>query len=68
MLIGKAEALIPSGHPEVMSQGMSLEQELVREQAGEGEPRWHPGNALLVQACLSLVLWGSIVGGLDWLR
>ncbi len=65
MLIGKADTLIPSGHPQVLSQGMILEQELVREHVGEYEQRWHPAKALLVRVCLSLVLWGLIIGGLD---
>ena len=65
MLIGKADALVPSGHPEVMSQGMILQQELVREQAAEYEKRWHPGKAMLARICLNFSLWGLIIGGLD---
>ena len=66
MLIGKADAFIPARHPEVMSRGTVLEQAMVREQAAECEQRWHPAMALLLRVSLSLVLWGLIVGGLDW--
>ena len=66
MLIGKAHALTPSGHPEVMTRAMVLDQEMVREQLGEYEQRWHSGKALLARVGLSLALWGLIAGGIYW--
>ena len=36
----------------------------VRQQVGANEDRWPAHKALLLWVCLSLVLWGLIMGGL----
>jgi len=43
---------------------MNFDGKLVREKVGKHEQRWRRIRLLLLWACLSLVLWGLIVGGL----